>query len=310
MRCSFCGGDEVVYSYSFGLSLCEKCLVEYVERKVLSVVRGYRLIEKRDHVAAALSGGKDSTTLILILSKLREVLDFELTPVIVDEGIAGYRDLLLKHAVGISRRLGLKPEVIKFDEVFGFPLDEVVEVGRGMGYAPCTICGVLRRYAINRGAREIGADKLATGHNLDDEIQTFVMNVIHGHITNIARSGLAMDVIRRRRLVARIKPLFFNEDRENAVYSFIKGVYPPVAECPYAPMSARYEYRRFVNRLEARWMGTKMRILRSMLLLKYSTLRLAKTYNPKPCKVCGEPTSRSICKACEIREKLAREIRN
>ena len=158
---------------------------------------------------------------------------------------------------------------------------------------------------MNKASRDLGADKLAVGHNLDDEIQTFIMNVVHAHLTNIARSGVSTEVLKREKLVSRIKPLFFNEDRENAVYVFLKGFYPPIVECPYAPLSSRYEYRRFVNELEAKSRGNKFRILKSMLLLRKTLMDRARTYSPRPCEICGEPTSRRICKACEIREKIS-----
>ena len=51
----------------------------------------------------------------------------------------------------------------------------------------CAYCGVLRRRAINAGARQVKADKVATGHTLDDEVQTSLMNIFHGDIARLAK---------------------------------------------------------------------------------------------------------------------------
>jgi glucosamine 6-phosphate synthetase-like amidotransferase/phosphosugar isomerase protein len=81
---------------------------------------------------------------------------------------------------------------------------------------------VLRRRALNVAAREAGADKLATAHNLDDETQTILLNLLHGDALRIARVNpvLAMS---HPKLVQRVKPLCEVPEKEIAFYAFKKG---------------------------------------------------------------------------------------
>ena len=61
--------------------------------------------------------------------------------------------------------------------MFGRSLDAILQQGR---YHPCTVCGILRKKALADIAREERADSIATGHNLDDEAQSVLMNYLRG----------------------------------------------------------------------------------------------------------------------------------
>lgn len=82
---------------------------------------------------------------------------------------------------------GVEHRIYSFKEYIGFTLDETVEVmggsfergGERVGGA-CSYCGVWRRWLLNYAARDVEADKLAVGHNLDDEVQMFLMNLLRG----------------------------------------------------------------------------------------------------------------------------------
>ena len=104
--------------------------------------------------------------------------------VTVDEGIAGYRDDTIKAARAIALKLGIEQEIVSFREMYGYDLDEMV-VGKKV--APCTYCGVFRKNALNRAAKRLGASKVATGHNLDDEAQSVMMNYLKGDMERLMR---------------------------------------------------------------------------------------------------------------------------
>ena len=72
-------------------------------------------------------------------------------------------------------------------ESFGIDLDEIMKTEGHRG--SCTYCGVFRRWIINRAARDFGATKIATGHNLDDETQAILMNYLEGNMENLAKIG-------------------------------------------------------------------------------------------------------------------------
>ena len=161
----------------------------------------------------------------------------ELVALTIDEGIAGYRDDTIQAAKAIARQLGVEQHMVSFREEYGSSLDRMV-VGRHV--APCTYCGVFRKHALNRAARALGADKIATGHNLDDEAQTVMMNYLKGDLERLMR-------LRPRRaqkgLVPRIKPLRMMPEKEIALYCMVNEIFFQSRECPYASLSLRAEVR-------------------------------------------------------------------
>ncbi len=80
----------------------------------------------------------------------------------------------------------MRHEVVAYDDEFGVRMDDVVE-SDPMDMAACAYCGVFRRDLLERYADEFGADKLLTGHNLDDEAQTALMNFLEGDLEQMAK---------------------------------------------------------------------------------------------------------------------------
>src|SRR5438445_11467071 len=138
------------------------------------------MFSPEDHVAVAVSGGKDSLTLLMILHKLAKRFPrTRITAVTVDEGIAGYREEAVDLATMYCRDLGIEHEVLSFEELFGSGLDDFLK-NKQERMTACSDCGVFRRKAINLAAKKIGATKIATGHNLDDILQTYMLNLFKG----------------------------------------------------------------------------------------------------------------------------------
>ncbi len=300
--CEICG-EEAVYSY-LGISLCREHYIEYFEGKVLDTIREYSLIQPGEHVAVAVSGGKDSLSLLYLLNKYREDLGIEVTALLIDEGIKGYRDLTIEDFMRINRDLGVRYRVITYEEVFGHGLDEIIDIARekGLPRYPCSYCGVFRRYLLNIGARIVGADVLATGHNLDDIVQTYVLNIVTNSLERILHLLPRTSGADHPLLVPRVKPFYRVLEMETTLYSVLMGLYPRFIECVYAPEALRNDVRNYVNELEERRPGTKYKIINSLE-------DLIKRYGPAvarigSCRICGEPTSGDICRTCRYLDSL------
>lgn len=298
-----CGRRASVYVSYLGEYLCPEHFVEYFERRVRETLVWFRLVERGDRVAVAVSGGKDSLTTLYLMRKFSEEMDFEVFGVAVDEGIAGYREYKLEALRSLAREIGVDVHVVTFRELFGLTLDEAVAALRERGFEvkPCTVCGVFRRYALNRAARELGATKLATGHNLDDEVQVFAMNLIKAHADGIVREGLVTEPASER-LVPRIKPLYFIPEKEVLAYTLIKGIHTPFVECPYIVYALRHPIRHWLNEVEDEEPGAKYRVMAFK-----EVLRNALPPPPKEmmlCRICGEPTSHPVCRACELKSYI------
>lgn len=98
---------------------------------------------------------------LLVRLNQEEGLGLKLALLGVDEGIWGYRDEALGVLRGVGRALPLPLVVVSHREIFGWAVDELGGVLGGR--SRCTVCGVFRRRALERAAREMGADWIATG---------------------------------------------------------------------------------------------------------------------------------------------------
>ena len=251
MICSLCRERAILSQPYFGRHLCQNHFIEDFEQRVAGTIQESDMVKDGERIAVAVSGGKDSTALLFSLHKILAGRDVEMVAVTVDEGIAGYRDDTIKAARAIAEQLGIEHEIVSFREEYGYDLDEMV-VGKNV--APCTYCGVFRKNALNRVAKKLGATRVATGHNLDDEAQTVMMNYLKGDMERLMR-------FRPRRpqpgLVPRIKPLRCIPEKEIALYCMVNGVFTESRECPYAQLSLRSDVRDMMNRLESLFPGTR-----------------------------------------------------
>jgi len=304
--CTVCKRREAVYFRQYsGERLCRKCFIESIEEKTRNTISKYEMFEFDDRIAVAVSGGKDSTSLLYVLEKIeREFPKSTLVAVTVDEGIKGYRDEALKIARKNCMKLGVEHHVVSFEELFGYKLDEIVELmkKRGAELSPCAYCGILRRRALNIAARQVDADKLATAHSLDDEVQTILINILHGDPLRLARVKPVTEKVHER-LVRRVKPFCEIPEREIAFYAYLKNIEFQSFPCPYASQALRSEIRIILNRLEEKHPGMKYTIFRSIERIRPALEGVAER-ELKECRICGEPTTGEICKVCELLREL------
>lgn len=285
IRCS-CGSKPVYFRRYEGNYYCKNCLISQVEKRFKKTSDG--LIEKGDRIAVGLSGGKDSSVLLQLMHKHFSNIA-EIIAVTINEGIANYRDRSIVEAESFATRLGIEHKVFSFQDSFDVNVDEL----KTENY--CTFCGVFRRQLLNKAAEEVNADKIAIGHNLDDEVQSILMNVIRGDFVGLQRLGsTGLDGF-----VPRIKPLRDIPEKEVKLYAILTDVPFHDGECPHSFNNVRRDVQKMINDLEEKYPGTKMQILSF-----YSKMKV-----PKPSKelvtcTCGAPSSSGKCKACELLEKI------
>ncbi|MCW3130586.1 MAG: TIGR00269 family protein [Methanophagales archaeon] len=291
-----CQNPAIIHQKYSGLHLCEPHFIEDVERKVKKEIRKQWLIEHGDTIAVAMSGGKDSSALLYLLKKFfHSRTDLEFISIAVDEGIKGFRSVTLRNAEKIAKELGVELFTFSFKKEFGFTLDEIA--AKGFEQAPCTFCGVLRRKVIDRKAKELGATKVATAHNLDDEVQTILINYIRGDIARLSRLRG-----RRNEFVPRIKPLRGVPEKEVALYALVAGIPISTVQCPYVKLSFRFTVKRMLNEFEMKHPGTKYSLMRGYE--RMSEFLPKEGRELLKCERCGEASASIICKACEIVERM------
>ena len=304
MGCKNCKTNPVIRLTNSEIKLCKKCFINYFEKKVQKNLRKFRLIDKGDRIAVACSGGKDSTVVLYILKNLLKDRTLKIQAIAIDEGIHDYRDKSLEFLKKFCEEQEVKLSIYSYKKEFGKSLDEILKTYKGI---PCSVCGVLRRYLLNKKSKELDVNKLATGHNLDDEAQSVLMNIFRNNIKITARLGPINGIKTDKRFIKRIKPLYLMTEKEITTYAYLKGLMDKFTECPHDTNSYRAQVRDILNDFEAKHEGTKHGIMMSFLEL---LPMLKNNYKESPeinsCKVCEEPCSQEICQACRYVEEVVK----
>lgn len=313
--CTKCDHEAVIHLAYSGQHLCDRHFRDAVERRVRSRVREDDLIpptatpEDPQRWLIGLSGGKDSAVLLTILAEtFANDPRVEMTALTIHEGIAGYRDESMAAARALLEQLPSKVKHIhrRYEDVFDVEMDAVAaETGGSM--SNCAYCGVFRRDILDQVAQEVGADKLLTGHNLDDEAETALMNILEGNVPQIAkhyRASLAPfdDRPPAADFVPRAKPLRDLPEREVALYAHLRELPAHIAECPHAETSFRAELQSVLHSLEEAHPGTRHSIMAGYerLAALAATEHTPEKTPLTPCVDCGRPTPREICRTCEL----------
>ena len=303
MNC--CNQKPVIGLYS-GEKLCKTHFAGYFENKVFKTISQFDLIEKEENLGIALSGGKDSLTVLHILNRLsKQNPKIRINAIAINEGINGYRDKTLEKAMGFCQKNNIKLHIFSYKEEFGLTLDEMLKI---LDVKPCSICGVFRRYLLNKKSKELKLTKLATGHNLDDECQSIMMNQMKNNIQLSARLGPKGGLIQDEMFVQRIKPLYLCTEKEVTTYAFINGLLDDFNECPNVPQSFRASVRDMLNDLENSFPGTKYSIVNSFLQTLPLLKQKFKDGSIKTCIKCKEPGANDVCNACFYLERLKRGV--
>ena len=332
-KCSQCSKPAVIYRKHEGRHLCAAHFIRSFEKKVKATISKYDMVDRNDVICVALSGGKDSCTTLYILSRIfGRRPDINIFALTIDEGIEGYRDESIEMAKNLCKRLEVEHHIVSFKDEFGMTLDERIKEAsenakNGLWEGgPCTYCGVARRYMLNKYARKFGATKVATGHNLDDEVQAILMDYINGNLNRASRMGKTADPwsishaqpetqingniknllsIKEKLFIPRIKPFRETPEKEVALYAVSKNMGAQFAECPHVT-GIRFLTRDFINELEAKHSGSKYSILETFnRMLPHIRESIENDIREgrgklKRCKICGEPSSQDICKTCEL----------
>jgi tRNA-5-methyluridine54 2-sulfurtransferase len=287
--------------------LCKLHFLTYFEDKVFKTIKEYQLIDRDDNLCVAASGGKDSLTVLYLTKKYLEKykMNNQLTALSVDEGIANYREHTVKDLKDFCNEHEIPLKIVSFKKEFNYTLDAANPIiNKGTKKKPCNTCGVWRRYLLNKYARQEGATKVITGHNLDDEAQVIIMNTFKANTELAAHLGPTSGIKEHKLFVQRVKPLYFCTEKETRLYTLLKGFQLQYTECPYASEGYRASIRDMLNDFENKYPGTKQGVVKSFLAILPQLKEKAEENEDliKPCQNCQEPASKDICNACKTME--------
>ena len=208
--------------------------------KVKKTIKNYKLLDKEENVLVALSGGKDSISILYILKKL----GYKVSALTIDLNIGNYTKKNVAYAKEFCKEHKINYNETSLRKEFGYSLCYIRSIlnSRGLNLKSCTICGILRRYLINRMARNLKADKLVTGHNIDDEAQSVMMNILRNDISLLSRIGPVSGISKDKKFVPRVKPLYFCKEEDIVKFSKKIGFDVDYEPCPCSVDV----YRRFI----------------------------------------------------------------
>jgi len=299
MKCDRCE-NIAVYSRKYsGENFCSECFSVAILRKTAKTISKYNMIQNDELVCVAVSGGKDSLALLHILDQMSKNHNFRLEVVTIDEGIPGYRNEALEIVNNFCSKINVKHSVYSYKELFDLTLDDALNLRQNEKMSSCSICGTLRRRAIDYAAKDIGADVIATGHNLDDNLQSFFINLLSGDTNKIGWMGPDTS----KNTLRKIKPFCEIYESEIVFYAFTNQIPFQTEPCPHMNEGIRTEIREFLNSLETHHSGIKNNFFKSSL--KISELVKNSNYKEKRiCPNCGNECTGKICAVCKLVLKL------
>jgi cytoplasmic tRNA 2-thiolation protein 1 len=306
MICTKCGNGQSVFHRAYsGEYLCKKCFLRSIEDKTSRTMSKFSMIERGDTVAVGVSGGKDSLSLLFVLKKLFEQHDNknELVAVTIDEGIRGYRDESLQIVKDFCLQLGVESKVLSYKNLFGVDMDEAMVQRPSDKISSCSMCGTFRRRAIDLAAESVGADAVATAHNLDDQVQTFMINLLAGDAERIG--WIYPQPVEYGAKMKKIKPFVEVYEYEIAFYALQREIPFQSEECPYMNESIRSDLRNFFNALEISHPGLKYNAYNTMLKVSKVMRDTGSPATGKKCALCGRISTGDICSVCSLVGVLA-----
>jgi tRNA 2-thiocytidine biosynthesis protein TtcA len=187
-------------------------------RRMMRTVDTYKLIEPGDKIMVAVSGGKDSYTLLDLLAycRSRSPFKFDIVAVHLDQGQPGYDGEPLKAWLEAS---GSPYEILKRDTY-----SVVMEVTKPGG-TYCAPCSRMRRGILYDAAQRLGCNKIALGHHRDDALETLMMNLFFQGRLQAMPAGYQTDDKRFQV----IRPLIECAEAKIQAYASAKGF--PILPC-------------------------------------------------------------------------------
>lgn len=237
-----------------------------IRRMTGRAIGDFGLIQNGDRILVALSGGKDSWTLLHILNALRRraPVGFSLVAVTVHPGFPGFRTEGIE---SFLRGLGHEYRIIPA------PIHELMHEKLSPGDPPCSLCSRIRRGVLYTQARELGCTKVALGHHREDFIETLLLNQFYNGKTK-AMAPLLRSEDGRNTV---IRPLVYVPEEEIVRFAAAAGFPVTCCACPSCgdPDRKRVRTKKLLADLEREHPGIKANLLAALadVDLRHSLVR-------------------------------------
>lgn len=301
MKCRVCGESAIISLKAYSTALCAPHFISFLENRTHSTIKKYQLIENGERPIVAVSGGKDSLSVWYMLNRLGYPAD----GVYIHLGIEDYSDASLSRIKNMADVLRKKVYIFNIKSIFGKGIDELSKV---LKRVPCSACGMIKRYAMNRICMDKGYTTLVTGHNIDDEASALFGNILYWKEEYLGKKNVVLEG-RQNHLSKKVKPFFLCSERDIAAYAILNNIDYIKDECPFSYGAKTLIYKGILNKLEELSPGTKIQFVKGYLKMFVNNRREDIKIAEKFCSKCGYPTYGSVCNICKIFERLNMEER-
>ena len=301
MKCRTCGQKALVNMRQHKLALCKEHYLEWIPDQTERFIEKYKMFTRTEKILVAVSGGKDSLSLWDILQRQGYQADGLYICLGIDAGL-NYSSESQRLTEKFAARRNLKLHIVDVQKEYGATIPQFAQKSRRGRGKPCSVCGLVKRHVMNRIARDLDYDVLATGHNLDDEAAVLFGNTLSWAGEYLLRQGPVLP--ETPGLARKVKPLCRIYEREMLAYVLLRGIEYIYDECPFSVGSTSIYYKQLLNKLESDRPGAKLSFYLSFLESRKSglfTQRQKIQAELNPCPNCGQPTSvPGLCSFCRM----------
>lgn len=266
-----------------------------VEKRVMDDIKKYPSFKK---TLVALSGGKDSASLLHILSSF--LPDKEIMPVHLNLGIPGFSEKSEDFAKMQAEKYGLKLVVFDLKSELGFTIIDALKLYPKI----CSVCGGIKRYVLNKVAYESNADIILTAHHLDDFLVRMLKSVLNAKIEELVRFKQYLP--RNGNLIAKGRPFWRVPESLISRYASLQGLSFIDERCPIGRKRNIERLRKAIDILAVSenqknvYLSSLVKIARKLEKVK----PLAERTQLIPCSSCGFLSSNPVCSFCTRVKKI------
>ncbi|MCS7134485.1 MAG: adenine nucleotide alpha hydrolase family protein [Candidatus Pacearchaeota archaeon] len=291
MKCVGCKGEaEIKILQPF----CKECFKKHYLRRVKRLIQKFNMIEKKDKIVVAVSGGKDS----LACAQALYSLGFEISVLHIDVGI---KECWSPKAKEVTEKFCKEKNIpfyfASFEEFFDIDAKKFFEASRR---PICATCGMLKRALFNKFARENNFNKIATGHCADDVAKYFFKSIV----ASTEESFFWLSKLKpitpstHKKIVTRIRPILEMLEVENLAFSKFNNI--NVAGCVMCSYFQRKDkITEILRKIDEKFPDFKIKVVKMLEKINFESEK-----EIQECEICGEPTKNKICTICKIKKRI------
>ena len=297
-RCRICKREAFIYLRYANLALCKEHFVNRTESVVQSAIHKFKMFSRKDKLLVAVSGGKDSLALWHIIDKL----GYKADGIHIDLGLGEFSELSWEISKEFAKKHGFHLHLLSIKDELGTSINGLVKKRHEK---PCSFCGAVKRYILNKVSYERGYDVLITGHNLDDESARLLGNILNWDEEYIYRQYPALP--KEDKMVKKVKPLVFISRKELLLYCESEEIEYVKSGCPHSKGARSLVLTDIMEEIENKYPATKLRFIKGFYKLRNRFMPSEKV-ELYECPTCGMLTSsEKLCRFCRIKDRIKHE---